>query len=626
MRLDSETTKRSQSPSQTYSNGSTRSPGSRVSLGKIANGNSHVKSESNGSAASYTNGNALSNGRPPQLAPSFYGHDRGELTRILIQSLTDLGYHGAAGALSQESGFEVEGPTVAAFRSAVLQGDWAEAEALLFGTHSYDSGGGVGLRSGGAAFGNKSHGKAPRTSSWSPSRQTGGLTLAEGANENEMKFWMRQQKYLELLETRDLGSALMVLRQELTPLHQDEGRLHALSSLMMCQSADDLKYQAQWDGAGGESRSILLSELSKSISPSVMIPEHRLAILLDQLKDSWISNCLYHNTATPPSLYVDHTCERDDLPLKTVLELRHHTDEVWFLRFSHDGTKLATTSKDATVIIYETTTYKILHRLTAHESGVCYVAWSPDDSKLITCAQAQDNTARIWDTKSGRLLTTITEFSYPVTSAAWAPNGESFVVGSQDTAHGLCLWNVQGDKLYEWTEGSLRVHDLAVSPDGQRLVVLLEHRILVYDFVTREKLCEWALDDVKLTSVNISQDSRHMLISMNDNKIRLMDIDTGDVRQTFTGQTQTIYIIRSSFGGANENFVVSGSEDSRVYIWRTNGHLVEKLDAHPGGCVNAVAWHPTDPRVFASAGDDKKVRIWKPSPSQLPSSSNGYGR
>jgi len=213
-----------------------------------------------------------------------------------------------------------------------------------------------------------------------------------------------------------------------------------------------------------------------------------------------------------------------------------------------------------------------------------------------------------------------------VTSAAWAPNGESFVVGSQDTKFGLCLWNVQGDQLYQWTEDSLRVHDLAVSPDGQRLVVLLEHRILVYDFVTREKLCEWALDDVKLTSVNISQDSRHMLISMNDNKIRLMDIDTGDVAQTFTGQTQTIYIIRSSFGGANENFVVSGSEDSRVYIWRTNGHLVEALDAHPGGCVNAVAWHPTDPRVFASAGDDRKVRIWKPSPSQLTSSSNGYGR
>lgn len=69
--------------------------------------------------------------------------------------------------------------------------------------------------------------------------------------------------------------------------------------------------------------------------------------------------------------------------------------------------------------------------------------------------------------------------------------------------------------------------------------------------------------------------------------------------------------------------------DSRIYIWRSNGLLVEALDAHLG-CVNSIAWHPTDPSVFASAGDDHKVRIWKP--SRAPNmevnrgSSNGYGR
>lgn len=622
MRLDNDASNRSQSPSQNCSNGSTRSPGSRAGLGKIANCSSQVKSESNGSAASYANGNAVANGRP--VPATFFGHDREEVTRILIQSLTDLGYHGAAGALCQESGFELEGPTVAAFRSAVLQGDWTEAEALLFGTSSYDNGGGVGLAEGDDGGYGKTPGKSVK-SSWSPSRIIGGLTLAEGANASEMKFWMRQQKYLELLEGRDLGSALMVLRQELTPLHQEVGRLHALSSLMMCQSAEDLKYQAQWDGAAGESRMHLLSELSKSISPSVMIPEHRLAVLLDQVKENWISDCLYHNTAASPSLYIDHECERDEFPLKTVLELRNHSDEVWFLAFSHDGTQLATTSRDATVVIYETNTFKVLHTLTEHESGVCYVAWSPDDTKLITCCQAQECTARVWDTRTGRCLLPLSQFTYPVTAAAWAPNGETFVTGSQDTKLGLCLWNLQGDPIYQWEEDNLRVNDLAISSDGQRLVVLLEHRILVFDFVTREKLCEWSLEDVKLTSVNISRNCRHMLVSMNDNKIRLMDIDTGAVVQSFTGQKQAEYIIRSSFGGANENFVVSGSEDSRVYIWRTNGHLVEALEAHPGGCVNAVAWHPTDPRIFASAGDDHKVRIWKPSPPST-SSTNGYGR
>ena len=35
-----------------------------------------------------------------------------------------------------------------------------------------------------------------------------------------------------------------------------------LCSLIVCQSADDLKAQARWDGALGSSRHILLEELS----------------------------------------------------------------------------------------------------------------------------------------------------------------------------------------------------------------------------------------------------------------------------------------------------------------------------------------------------------------------------
>ncbi len=144
------------------------------------------------------------------------------MTRILIQSLTDLGYHSAAGALCKESGFQLEGPTVASFRSSVLNGDWTEAEELLFGTNTHDSGGGIGL--------DGSYGKSWDKSRSRPgSQHTGGLTLAEGANRDEMLFWMKRQKYLELLERREVAKALTVLRQELTPLRQDVGRLHMLS-------------------------------------------------------------------------------------------------------------------------------------------------------------------------------------------------------------------------------------------------------------------------------------------------------------------------------------------------------------------------------------------------------------
>lgn len=128
-----------------------------------------------------------------------------------------------------------------------------------------------------------------------------------------------------------------------------------------------------------------------------MIPEHRLAELLTQVKEYQVLNCQYHNTAEWPSLYTDHKCERDELPLDVIRELDHHRDEVWFLRFSHDGTKLVTASKDKSSVVYDTSDFSVLFELD-HNESVAYAAWSPDDTKLVTCSQ--DHQARIWDTKA----------------------------------------------------------------------------------------------------------------------------------------------------------------------------------------------------------------------------------
>ena len=106
----------------------------------------------------------------------------------------------------------------------------------------------------------------------------------------------------------------------------------------------------------------------------------------------------------------------------------------------------------------------------------------------------------------------------------------------------------------------LRANALAISPNGQRLVIVSDSTIVVFDFTSYEKIYEWQVDDVKLTSVTISQDSRHMLVSMNQDHIQLMEIDSGKVIHRFEGHQQKQFIIRSAFGGADENFVVSGSE------------------------------------------------------------------
>lgn len=201
MRLDPES--RSSNGLQSHTNGSPSTPHKN---GVSAHTNGH-SSPTNGTVSPRQNGTSKS---VAKKNPSFFGHDREEVTRLLIQGLEDLGYNSAANRLSQESGYEVESPTVAAFRNAIIHGQWSEAEALLFGVDSEAHGGGVSISNG----------------DW---QHLGGLKLAEGAEPEGMKFSIREQKYLELLESHDTGKAMMVLRHELQPLHYDRGRLNTLS-------------------------------------------------------------------------------------------------------------------------------------------------------------------------------------------------------------------------------------------------------------------------------------------------------------------------------------------------------------------------------------------------------------
>ncbi|KIX09154.1 uncharacterized protein Z518_00232 [Rhinocladiella mackenziei CBS 650.93] len=586
---------------QVYSNGhATNSNGStpRKPLNTALNG--HNPSNVNGSSPSFTNG--ATKKLSPVRSPTYRGHNREEVTRILIQGLLDMGYPEAANVLSTESGYELESPSVAAFRNAILEGIWSEAEEILLGPHRIDLGGGPR-----AEEDDDGDGYAE------------GLVLAEGADRGQMLFWIRQQKFLELLDRRDLGAALTVLRQELTPLGHDIHQLHALSTLLMCPP-EDLRSKAHWPGTVEESRKMLLQDLSRSIAPSVMIRDHRLAELFDQVKQTQINQCLYHNTSIPPSLYSDHLCDRDDFPSRNILQLEDHTGEVWHVQFSHDGTKLATASQDKTVNIYETVTFKRIHSLTQHSGEVTYVAWSPDDTQLISCSQ--DCKARVWDVESGRLRVTLehqtVDQNYGITAAAWSPDSMSFVTASHDRNSQLCHWNLRAPDpehpVHTWPRG-FRVQDVAITEDGRWLVALDPQNIIrVFDMHTYRE--EPPIKTIgKMTSISLSHDGSTVLVNLAAGEVHMIDLVTRDTIRKFRGQKQGEFVIRSCFGGAAENFVVSGSEDGMIYVWhKENEALIEKLPGHGRGqsgkeCVTTVDWNPKDAGMFASGGDDRKVRM-----------------
>jgi WD repeat-containing protein 26 len=143
------------------------------------------------------------------------------------------------------------------------------------------------------------------------------------------------------------------------------------------------------------------------------------------------------------------------------------------------------------------------------------------------------------------------------------------------------------------------------------LIAADPHNIHVYDFQTREK--KFALSfNASPICITISHDSRYMLIGFSSGEIHLIYITGRRLIRRFRGLKVDGSMIRCTFLGTDEKLVMSGCEDSRIYIWdRDSGRLLDILEGHIAGCVNSVSFNNANPDIFASAGDDGTVRIWR---------------
>ncbi|KAH9813948.1 WD40-repeat-containing domain protein [Melampsora americana] len=442
------------------------------------------------------------------------------------------------------------------------------------------------------------------------------------------RFLVAQQKYLELLELGQTRKALFVLRRELAPLASPTHPIDSeLFSLMICGSVEEIRERAMWSGVGQGSRIRLLEDLQALIPPEKLLPHRRLSHLLEQSKNLQRLQCLYHVTNPPISLLSNHTCSRFSFPIQTSHVLSQHSDEVWRIEWSHDGTRLASAGRDTRCIIWKLTPIKddakhprpvpqnkapdkfltiTVHLvLDGHPAGISCIAWSPDDSVLLT---GSDCTIKMWNTRTGDCISTMVKHEYDVSALSWLPDGQGFVSGGMDSD--VLFWDLKGQTTFMWRVSPSRILDLAVSPDGKRLVAIGIAQVNVGN--TQTESSHMIPQTRELTCVSISDDSKYALINQSPNEVHLYSLDAHCLIRRYVGQKQGEFIIRSCFGGLNRNFILSGSEDSKIYVWhKETGSLIEVLNGHGEGSVNAVAWNPKHPTMFASAGDDHTVRIWQ---------------
>lgn len=129
-----------------------------------------------------------------------------------------------------------------------------------------------------------------------------------------------------------------------------------------------------------------------------------------------------------------------------------------------------------------------------------------------------------------------------------------------------------------------------------------------------------------IMTFTLDQSEELALLNVNTQGVHLWDLKDKILVRKFQGAKHGFFVIHSCFGGANQNFIASGSEDSKIYIWRKDREKpIIVLSGHSRS-VNCVAWNPKYPHILASASDDNTVRLWGPAISDETNAlTNGLG-
>ncbi|KAJ8082886.1 hypothetical protein PM082_008743 [Marasmius tenuissimus] len=337
--------------------------------------------------------------------------------------------------------------------------------------------------------------------------------------------------------------------------------------------------------------------------------------------------------------------------LEPVHEYGAHQALVRHLQFSPDGKFLATSSWDRTSVIFRVGDRPgdppAPHRVLAHAKGfVGQVAWSPNGGLLLTKLLRG---IKVW-TQDGVCQRTIDRPTF-VESISWFPEGNAFLSVEHSTVTKLDL---KGNVLGEFYFGSIRLHDVAVTPDCTRLLGVgpllvspdglrpsksrAEKRLVVYNMETKQvESATPVLNEVK--DITLCRSTRNGVVALvsYENKappqLWKMDLvkDRVDIdkvtarltlRHTYMPKMPVDFAGPSYFGGKNDELVLCAGKAGDIHIWdRESGSLLHHVRSGVlGGDLTCIAWNHAaeNPYMFATGSHDGTVRIWTRSPLETP--------
>jgi WD40 repeat protein len=293
-----------------------------------------------------------------------------------------------------------------------------------------------------------------------------------------------------------------------------------------------------------------------------------------------------------------------------------HAGEVTAVAFSPDGSRIITGRANGSVRLWDAATGEELRFLQSHTQRIASVAFSPDGQMILTASW--DGTIRLWDASTAVPLLPIMTHGNVIRSAVFSPDGTRVASSSQNGA--IRVWDVQQRpaSLTLQARGS-DVLSVAFSSDGNRIMTgTRDATTQSWNVFTGERLAVRDYGHTReINSIAVSTEGGLILTGSRDMTARLWDLHTGDLLRTLTGHTGDIRSVDLSPDG---RLALTGTAlpDGKVRLFDLQTGEVLSTFVPPNGPnigVYSVAFSPDGSKIAAAVGaasrlDGRAAYIW----------------
>jgi WD40 repeat protein len=250
---------------------------------------------------------------------------------------------------------------------------------------------------------------------------------------------------------------------------------------------------------------------------------------------------------------------------------------------------------------------KKIAQLTGHQAAVFAVGEGRTPQHIIS--GAGDGWLVEWDLATpdvGRLLAKVERNIF---SLQFVKHQNRIVVGDMDG--GVRFVNLDNpEKTLNIKHHSKGCFDIQLF-DNQLFTIGGEGTITRWSVEESRSLESLQLSAKSLRAIDICVEKREIAIGASDGNVYFLDLDTFDLKKTIkSAHTNSVFSVRYTPDGTH---LLTGGRDAFLSLWQLNSVENKPVFTAPAHLftLNSIAFHPTNPRLFATASRDKTIKIWQ---------------